>query len=85
VVDEAALADALAAGTIFAAGLDVYEHEPAVHPRLLAAPNTVLLPHIGSATHGTRTAMALLATSAVRDALAGELPANAVNPQAWAR
>ena len=51
VVDEEALAIALETGTIFAAGLDVFEREPEVHPRLLAAPRTVLLPHIGSATH----------------------------------
>ena len=50
VVDEEALAVALEDGTIFAAGIDVYEREPEVHPRLLAAPHTVLLPHIGSAT-----------------------------------
>ena len=50
VVDEEALAIALEDGTIFAAGIDVYEREPEVHPRLLAAPHTVLLPHIGSAT-----------------------------------
>ncbi len=53
VVDEEALADALHAGTVFAAGLDVYEREPEVHPRLLSAPRTVLLPHIGSASHAT--------------------------------
>ena len=55
VVDEEALADALEDGTIFAAGIDVYEREPEVHPRLLAAPHAVLLPHIGSATEATRT------------------------------
>ena len=50
VVDEAALASALHDGTIFAAGLDVYEEEPTIHPDLLTAPRTVLLPHIGSAS-----------------------------------
>ena len=57
VVDEAALAEALVAGRIGGAGLDVYEREPGVHPALLAAPNTVLLPHLGSATIETREAM----------------------------
>jgi len=79
VVDEEALADALEAGTIFAAGLDVYEHEPAVHPRLLAAPRTVLLPHIGSASVATRTRMARLASEAVVAVLAGERPMNLVS------
>jgi glyoxylate reductase len=80
VVDEEALADALDAGRLFAAGLDVYEREPAVHARLLAAPRTVLLPHIGSATVATRTAMARLACEGVRAVLAGEAPTNCVNP-----
>jgi glyoxylate reductase len=57
VLDEDALADALTAGRVFAAGLDVYEREPTVSPKLLAAPRTVLLPHIGSATLRTREAM----------------------------
>src|SRR5256885_4650360 len=57
VVDEAALADALESGQIFAAGLDVYDGEPAVHARLLAAPHLTLLPHIRSATRATRVAM----------------------------
>ncbi len=61
VVDDAALAQALATGQIAAAGLDVYEGEPAVHPGLLAVPNVVLTPHIASATVGTRKAMAQLA------------------------
>ena len=82
IVDEEALAEALEQGVIFAAGLDVYEREPAVHPRLLAAPRTVLLPHIGSATVATRTAMSRLASDSVRAVLAGEVPANALNPQA---
>jgi len=59
VVDEAALAAALAAGRIAAAGLDVYEQEPRVHPDLLALENVVLLPHLGSATVETRTAMGM--------------------------
>jgi lactate dehydrogenase-like 2-hydroxyacid dehydrogenase len=57
VVDEQALAAALEEGRLFAAGLDVYENEPAPSPRLLAAPRTVLLPHVGSATLRTRRAM----------------------------
>ena len=78
VVDEEALAEALHAGTIFAAGLDVFEREPAVHPRLLDAPRTVLLPHIGSASVRTRTRMAQMASAAVVSVLAGETPANLV-------
>ncbi|MHB8680758.1 MAG: NAD(P)-dependent oxidoreductase [Acidimicrobiales bacterium] len=80
VVDEAALAEALHAGTIFAAGFDVYEREPEIHPRLLEAPRTVLLPHIGSATVSTRTTMARLACSQVVDVLAGRPPAHPVTP-----
>ncbi len=60
-VDEAALASALSSGQIAAAGLDVYEHEPQIHPALLALENVVLLPHLGSATLETRTAMGLRA------------------------
>jgi glyoxylate reductase len=78
VVDEEALATALEDGTIFAAGLDVYEREPEVHPRLLAAPRTVLLPHIGSASVATRTRMARVAAANVIAVLAGERPANPV-------
>jgi lactate dehydrogenase-like 2-hydroxyacid dehydrogenase len=63
VVDEAALARALAAGQIAAAGLDVYEREPVVHPDLLALENVVLLPHLGSATRETRTAMGMRVAS----------------------
>ncbi len=67
VIDEAALVDALANGTIAGAGLDVYEREPELHPGLLELENVVLLPHLGSATVETRTAMAVLA---VRNVLA---------------
>ena len=61
ILDEPALAAALADGRIAGAGLDVYAEEPKVHPALLAAPNATLLPHIGSATLETRTAMGMLA------------------------
>jgi lactate dehydrogenase-like 2-hydroxyacid dehydrogenase len=60
VVDEAALAESLRGGVIAAAGWDVYEHEPVVHPALLGLENIVLLPHLGSATIETRTAMGML-------------------------
>lgn len=79
VVDEEALAIALEEDRLFAAGLDVYEEEPTVHPRLLAAPRTVLLPHIGSASVATRTRMAELACEGVVAVLAGEQPPNLVN------
>jgi glyoxylate reductase len=78
VVDEVALAEALERGTIFAAGIDVYEREPEVHPRLLAAPHAVLLPHIGSATGSTRRRMARLACEGAVAVLAGERPPNLV-------
>jgi glyoxylate reductase len=79
VVDEEALAVALEEGAIFAAGLDVYEREPEVHPRLLAAPRTVLLPHIGSASLATRTRMAQVAAENVVAVLAGDRPENPVS------
>jgi len=79
IVDERALAEALHAGTIFAAGLDVYEHEPRVDPLLLTAPRTVLLPHVGSATEQTRRRMAELACQAAVDVLAGRRPASPVH------
>jgi glyoxylate reductase len=74
VVDEAALVTALEAGTIAGAGLDVYEDEPAVHPGLAALENVVLLPHVGSATVETRTAMAVLAARNAISVLAGRPP-----------
>jgi glyoxylate reductase len=78
VVDEEALADALESEAIFAAGLDVYDGEPTINPRLLAAPRTVLLPHIGSSTTETRTRMAQLAAQGICDVLAGRTPPNLV-------
>ena len=79
VVDEAALAAALDAGEIFAAGLDVYEDEPKVHPDLLTVENIVLLPHIGSSTLETRSAMANLAAENIIAVLRGEKPPTGVN------
>ena len=74
VVDEAALAAALREGTIAAAALDVYEHEPRVHPDLFALENVVLAPHLGSATVETREAMATLAARNALAAVAGAPP-----------
>ncbi|HEX6381626.1 MAG TPA: D-glycerate dehydrogenase [Acidimicrobiia bacterium] len=82
VVDEEALAAALEQGDIFAAGLDVYEKEPAVHPGLLSLENVVLVPHLGSATVETRTAMGMLAAENLVSALEGKRPPSPVNPEA---
>ena len=79
VVDEAALADALAERRIFAAGLDVYENEPEVHPKLLELENVVLAPHIGSASIETRDKMAALAAENLATVLRGEQPKTPVN------
>lgn len=73
-VREEALAIALEEGRLGAAGLDVYCDEARIHPRLLAAPRTVLLPHIGSATRETRRQMAVIAVANVRAVLAGKPP-----------
>ena len=78
-VDEAALVDALRAGHLAGAGLDVYEREPAIHPGLLELDNVVLLPHIGSATLETRTRMATLAARNAAAVLAGDPPPNPVS------
>lgn len=84
VVDEAALVDALQQRTIRAAGLDVFEKEPLDHHSpLLRLNNVVATPHIGSATHETREAMATCAVDNLLQALAGERPKNLVNPLAW--
>ncbi len=78
IVDEDALVDALTTGHLAGAGLDVFDGEPSVSPRLLAAPRLTLLPHIGSATWATREAMTQLACQGVVDVLAGRTPANLV-------
>ncbi|MBM3302591.1 MAG: D-glycerate dehydrogenase, partial [Deltaproteobacteria bacterium] len=79
VVDEEALVQALQAGTIAGAGLDVYENEPELTPGLTALNNVVLLPHIGSATIETRTKMAMLAVENLLSGLRGDLPPNCLN------
>ncbi len=81
IVDEAALVDALTDGQIAGAGLDVYEHEPAVHPGLIPLDNVVLVPHLGSATIETRSAMAVLAARNVVEVLAGRPPVSPVSPR----
>jgi glyoxylate reductase len=78
IVDEAALAAALRHGVIAGAALDVFEREPAVHPDLLPLENVLLVPHLGSATTETRTAMAELAARNVANVLAGRAPITAV-------
>ena len=73
-IREEALAMALESGHLRAAGLDVYTDEPTIHPRLRAAPRTVLLPHIGSATEETRRKMAAIAVANVQAVLSGKPP-----------
>jgi glyoxylate reductase len=79
IVEEAALARALVEGRIAGAGLDVYEKEPEVHPDLLRCPNTVLVPHIGSATIETRTRMGIIAAQNLLAGLEGRVPPLALN------
>ncbi|MFN7642032.1 MAG: 2-hydroxyacid dehydrogenase [Burkholderiales bacterium] len=79
IVDDAALARALGAGTIAAAGLDVYEGEPTVLPALLEVPNVVLTPHIGSATRSSRLGMAMLAARNLLAHAAGDALLTQVN------
>jgi glyoxylate reductase len=81
VVDEAALAEALSAGRIFAAGLDVFESEPEVHPALLELDNVVLTPHIASGSVRTRSEMCAMAVRNLVAGLRGERPDNLLNPE----
>lgn len=83
VVDESALADALEAGEIFGAGLDVFEKEPEVTAKLLGLENAVVIPHLGSATVDTRDAMGNLAVDNVFAALDGTRPPTLLNPDAF--
>jgi gluconate 2-dehydrogenase len=84
IVDDAALAAALRQGVIAAAGLDVFEGEPTVHPDLLTVPNVVLTPHIASATLPTRMAMAQLAADNLIGFLVHGKPVTPLNPQVLA-
>lgn len=79
IVQEAALAEALRTGQIAFAGIDVFEKEPEVHPALLECQNALLIPHIGSATLATRTAMASLAAENIVAVLNGQAPLTPVN------
>ncbi|GAB3543640.1 D-glycerate dehydrogenase [Noviherbaspirillum agri] len=85
IVDDAALVTALRAGRIGAAGLDVFENEPAFDPAFLALSNVVLTPHIGSASEATRRAMANCAADNLIAALTGEMPPNILNPDIQSR
>jgi glyoxylate reductase len=82
VVDEAALAEALENKKIAGAALDVFEHEPKIHPKLLARRDVILTPHIGSATVETRTRMMVVAAQNVAAAVEGRTPPNALNKDA---
>jgi len=84
IVDDVALADALQHGRLAAAGLDVFEGEPTVHPALLALKNVVLTPHIASATIPTRMAMAMLAADNLVGFLIRRQPVTPINPQVLA-
>jgi D-3-phosphoglycerate dehydrogenase len=80
VIEESALAHALETGHLGGAGLDVYEFEPDIYPALYGLKNVVLLPHIGSATKETRSAMARIAANNVKAVLSGQKPLNPVYP-----
>ncbi|MGI6565754.1 MAG: D-glycerate dehydrogenase [Firmicutes bacterium] len=80
-VDEDALVEALREGSIAGAGLDVYEDEPKLAPGLAELPNTILLPHLGSATLEARTKMATMAAANLIAGLEGNRPPNLVNPE----
>jgi glyoxylate reductase len=84
IVDEAALIRALAEERIAGAGLDVYENEPRIDPRLFALQNVVLSPHIGSGTHELREAMANLVVDNILAVLEGRQPPNCWNPEIYA-
>ena len=79
IVDENALAGALAKKNIWAAGLDVYEREPHIQEKLLSLDNVVLLPHIGSATYETRLKMSMMAATNLVQGLKGKMPDNLIS------
>lgn len=85
IVDEAALVKALKENWIFSAGLDVYEEEPKVHPELVKLPNSLLLPHLGSATIETRTRMGEIAVDNLIAFFEGKKPPTLVNESVWTK
>ena len=85
IIDDAALVTALKERRIAAAGLDVFEGEPKFTPGFLELDNVALVPHIGSATRATRTAMAMLAGKNLSAVLSGKRPPDLLNPEAWAK
>jgi glyoxylate reductase len=83
VVDEAALVEALQAGRIAGAGLDVYEQEPAVHPGLLPLRQVVLSPHLGSAVRELREQMAHIVVDSIQAVIKGDRPPHLYNPEIY--
>ena len=83
VIDEEALVAALKNGKIAGAGLDVFEHEPAIPPALFSLNNVILLPHIGSGSVETRTKMGLMAAENLIAAFEGKIPPNCLNPEVY--
>ena len=83
VIDEEALMEALKNGKIAGAGLDVFEHEPAIPPALFSLNNVILLPHIGSGSVETRTKMGLMAAENLIAAFEGKIPPNCLNPEVY--
>lgn len=85
VIDETALVEALKNKEIAGAGLDVFEHEPAISPALLTMDNVIILPHIGSASTETRTRMGLMAAENLIAVFNGQVPPNCLNPEVFAK
>ena len=83
VMDEEALVEALKNGQIAGAGLDVFEHEPAIHPALFSMDNVILLPHVGSGSVETRTKMGLMAAENLIAVFQGQVPPNCLNPEVF--
>lgn len=83
VVDEHDLVEALRSGQLAGAGLDVFDNEPNIDPELVGMENVILTPHIASATHEAREAMAKLAVNGILNTLHGDMPENIVNKEVW--
>lgn len=84
-IQEEALAKALQEKRIAGVGLDVFEHEPAIHPSLTGMNNVVILPHIGSGSMETRTKMGLMAAENLISAFKGQIPPNCLNPEVFGK